>query len=109
MLYYFFFQAEDGIRDTSVTGVQTCALPISTLSSGVVRRVRPPASRRRTHASDDARGERSAGARCPGRPSLTREIGRATCREGVYVEAGGVSEEKKADAEREARHESSCA
>src|SRR5437879_11277374 len=25
-----FFQAEDGIRDTSVTGVQTCALPIST-------------------------------------------------------------------------------
>src|SRR5437762_10363248 len=27
--YRFFFQAEDGIRDTSVTGVQTCALPIS--------------------------------------------------------------------------------
>src|SRR5437763_14871645 len=27
-LSYFFFQAEDGIRDTSVTGVQTCALPI---------------------------------------------------------------------------------
>src|SRR5437763_4384152 len=26
--WYFFFQAEDGIRDTSVTGVQTCALPI---------------------------------------------------------------------------------
>src|SRR3989339_1469388 len=26
---YFFFQAEDGIRDWSVTGVQTCALPIS--------------------------------------------------------------------------------
>src|SRR5437879_13200855 len=29
MLLFFFFQAEDGIRDTSVTGVQTCALPIS--------------------------------------------------------------------------------
>src|SRR5437762_9855049 len=28
-LFIFFFQAEDGIRDTSVTGVQTCALPIS--------------------------------------------------------------------------------
>src|SRR5438552_17887560 len=27
--YYFFFQAEDGIRDDLVTGVQTCALPIS--------------------------------------------------------------------------------
>src|SRR5690606_39695840 len=27
-LYFFFFQAEDGIRDFHVTGVQTCALPI---------------------------------------------------------------------------------
>src|SRR2546422_6704719 len=26
---FFFFQAEDGIRDVAVTGVQTCALPIS--------------------------------------------------------------------------------
>src|SRR5260370_31509538 len=35
----FFFQAEDGIRDSSVTGVQTCALPISngrTLASSPV-------------------------------------------------------------------------
>src|SRR5215204_4872289 len=29
MRYFFFFQAEDGIRDHCVTGVQTCALPIS--------------------------------------------------------------------------------
>src|SRR5207245_4317116 len=29
-LFVFFFQAEDGIRDATVTGVQTCALPIST-------------------------------------------------------------------------------
>src|SRR6266566_862179 len=28
-VYFFFFQAEDGIRDYKVTGVQTCALPIS--------------------------------------------------------------------------------
>src|SRR5205823_7644713 len=27
--FFFFFQAEDGIRDKLVTGVQTCALPIS--------------------------------------------------------------------------------
>src|SRR2546429_3633683 len=27
---FFFFQAEDGIRDVAVTGVQTCALPIFT-------------------------------------------------------------------------------
>src|SRR5699024_10226478 len=34
LLFFFFFQAEDGIRDRNVTGVQTCALPI--LGSSVV-------------------------------------------------------------------------
>src|SRR5947209_12641328 len=29
LVFLFFFQAEDGIRDIGVTGVQTCALPIS--------------------------------------------------------------------------------
>src|SRR5690606_24560279 len=33
--YFFFFQAEDGIRDFHVTGVQTCALPIYCLLHGV--------------------------------------------------------------------------
>src|SRR6266849_9910638 len=28
LIFFFFFQAEDGIRDPLVTGVQTCALPI---------------------------------------------------------------------------------
>src|SRR5699024_11496683 len=50
----FFFQAEDGIRDRNVTGVQTCALPIfpdqppQTLTerSGGVRRGGPPAGAR---------------------------------------------------------------
>src|SRR5690349_1142859 len=42
----FFFQAEDGIRDLYVTGVQTCALPISTTSIGStggpsLQRIRP--------------------------------------------------------------------
>src|SRR5687768_18180248 len=32
LVFFFFFQAEDGIRDVAVTGVQTCALPISTTS-----------------------------------------------------------------------------
>src|SRR5687767_15313002 len=32
LLFFFFFQAEDGIRDKLVTGVQTCALPISRAS-----------------------------------------------------------------------------
>src|SRR5207302_3536968 len=31
LFFFFFFQAEDGIRDFHVTGVQTCALPISPL------------------------------------------------------------------------------
>src|SRR5438270_6015396 len=31
--FFFFFQAEDGIRDLTVTGVQTCALPIFTAES----------------------------------------------------------------------------
>src|SRR5207249_5479516 len=35
--FFFFFQAEDGIRDRNVTGVQTCALPISRRRPG-----RPP-------------------------------------------------------------------
>src|SRR5256885_8703588 len=33
--FCFFFQAEDGIRDYKVTGVQTCALPISSTSSAL--------------------------------------------------------------------------
>src|SRR2546430_5502038 len=37
--FFFFFQAEDGIRDLTVTGVQTCALPIYRLAAqGLVRR-----------------------------------------------------------------------
>src|SRR3712207_7932032 len=36
MLIVFFFQAEDGIRDIGVTGVQTCALPIFIATKGIV-------------------------------------------------------------------------
>src|SRR5437763_9404441 len=36
--FFFFFQAEDGIRDTSVTGVQTCALPIWSRPTSRTRR-----------------------------------------------------------------------
>src|SRR5205809_1486500 len=37
VVIFFFFQAEDGIRDVAVTGVQTCALPIFALVLFVVR------------------------------------------------------------------------
>src|SRR5437764_15021888 len=63
-LFVFFFQAEDGIRDTSVTGVQTCALPISTCftapgsASRTTRRRAPPpgcSSRGSTTRSEERR------------------------------------------------------
>src|SRR5687767_636157 len=40
-LFFFFFQAEDGIRDKLVTGVQTCALPIFPISISLVTPVAP--------------------------------------------------------------------
>src|SRR5690625_7348398 len=54
---FFFFQAEDGIRDGHVTGVQTCALPISVLSS----QVRPQRlmRRRRQWRTSTVRGRRA--------------------------------------------------
>src|SRR5256886_4126513 len=36
LLFFFFFQAEDGIRDLTVTGVQTCALPISVIEGKIL-------------------------------------------------------------------------
>src|SRR5260370_4465411 len=41
--FFFFFQAEDGIRDSSVTGVQTCALPIWPRCISSSRLLRSPA------------------------------------------------------------------
>src|SRR5205085_8741408 len=38
IFFFFFFQAEDGIRDLTVTGVQTCALPIWMTLPGLDRR-----------------------------------------------------------------------
>src|SRR2546428_10830542 len=39
---FFFFQAEDGIRDLIVTGVQTCALPISIFRHNLFRNIVAP-------------------------------------------------------------------
>src|SRR5690349_24116578 len=52
--FFFFFQAEDGIRDLDVTGVQTCALPIS--RSGRRGRRRDAPRRPRSHRSPADRG-----------------------------------------------------
>src|SRR5258708_19282848 len=40
VVFYFFFQAEDGIRDDLVTGVQTCALPIWHFDHQLAARIR---------------------------------------------------------------------
>src|SRR5215210_8473868 len=48
--YFFFFQAEDGIRATSVTGVQTCALPILITTSGTAAANLHPAVLEASHS-----------------------------------------------------------
>src|SRR2546422_8429006 len=55
---FFFFQAEDGIRDVAVTGVQTCALPIYRDVEGV-----PRASGGRLGAGEGAAPVQRAGER----------------------------------------------
>src|SRR2546427_141437 len=56
MRLLFFFQAEDGIRDLTVTGVQTCALPILPRAPGAREPdARLPALRRARAARGDAR------------------------------------------------------
>src|SRR5437763_16363465 len=57
----FFFQAEDGIRDTSVTGVQTCALPIYTPT---------------WPASSACRWSRATTSRCAATRSEERRVGK---------------------------------
>src|SRR2546430_4324543 len=88
VFFFFFFQAEDGIRDLTVTGVQTCALPIYFITSTSVLsltiRVSPSCSTTYYIAL-----------RMVGNPALLLttnskhpnkrlfEIGRASCRERV--------------------------
>src|SRR5262249_56217206 len=88
----FVFQAEDGIRDWSVTGVQTCALPISGAAAGVARGGVVPTAPRATPAAAPAEQESVAGEHdvaCGPQPAgRTGEIGRASCR-GRGEDGGG--------------------
>src|SRR5207245_3967619 len=69
-LSFFFFQAEDGIRDATVTGVQTCALPISPRDEAA-RRVRPsvrgPGATPRHLTGPERSEERRVGKECRAR------------------------------------------
>src|SRR5690348_17743018 len=96
MCNFFFFQAEDGIRDGRVTGVQTCALPISDAPdftvSGFVPDLAVASSTSGTKRNETAHGEvwRVRG-RITVRGAIS-EIGRASCRERVSgAGAGGSS------------------
>src|SRR5256884_842588 len=89
---FFFFQAEDGIRDVAVTGVQTCALPIC---AGGAPDAAPRHRPHRLEAADDVREREAEGVPGRGRGERVRhvvrpregqadsEIGRASCRERV--------------------------
>src|SRR5205807_6202786 len=101
---FFFFQAEDGIRDYKVTGVQTCALPISRLRpsrrvSTLTHQCWQPLQKfvfsPRAVSSEIRWPQR--GQAPPPLPwtamklrSCLCEIGRASCRERVYVVEVGV-------------------
>src|SRR5437764_1769250 len=89
----FFFQAEDGIRDTSVTGVQTCALPISSLTRGRLADARVVGTSAgpviAAVGSDPTDGTinlyviEQRGSRGTYAVALRVQIGRASCRERV--------------------------
>src|SRR5207302_7525317 len=90
--FFFFFQAEDGIRDFHVTGVQTCALPISSKSApsrSATRAVALRALKPHVQVVVVVRlVPHQAFARAP-------EIGRASCRERVEISVVAGSLKKK--------------
>src|SRR5439155_12584831 len=80
----FFCQAEDGIRDGHVTGVQTCALPISNARDVATVSARALIMRAAPVRSRDQAGTRPHRATVRTRPAARvdiRKIGRASCRE----------------------------
>src|SRR5438270_1098324 len=97
IVFFFFFQAEDGIRDLTLTGVQTCSLPISGsgwAGSGGHRMADLDAAAIARTAVDKATASARPQKLEPGRYTVILEpaavasllafqIGRASCREGV--------------------------
>src|SRR5260370_31874430 len=86
---FFFFQAEDGIRDSSVTGVQTCALPISnTTRPAAAPQLLPvdgalPALPTRHRLAHEPAAVPNATSLRALLQAGRQEIGRASCRERV--------------------------
>src|SRR5690606_39793910 len=102
-----FFQAEDGIRDFHVTGVQTCALPISThtqitshlrpgeLRDGAALAARDQMLRALNDEHEGASTMSTTAASAPIQREAVRpfgwQIGRASCRERGWVSGVGVA------------------
>src|SRR5437763_14010832 len=111
LLFVFFFQAEDGIRGTSVTGVQTCALPIWSRSP-LARRWRTSDLIKTGGANVSPVEIETALLHHPGLkvahavgvpdPLLGEgvEIGRASCRERGWTAVGDVAWKKRKDHEK---------
>src|SRR5699024_11441452 len=105
----FFFQAEDGIRDRNVTGVQTCALPIWTLAItnygemdvSIIDQL--PAGRKPIQTKWLQSNQHAAAIHFLREQLKQGEIGRASCRERGERAEGGVeveTEMKYSDGER---------
>src|SRR5438093_10446300 len=104
-VFCFFFQAEDGIRDWSVTGVQTCALPIlDAPNASAAAAVRKPVG---------GRGGSVGGvqqvwslAQMAPRPQSTSaaQIGRASCRERVEISVGAGARKKQKNKDTRRKH-----
>src|SRR5437867_13181086 len=89
----FFFQAEDGIRDRTVTGVQTCALPIFRFESGFeVWAYQFGPQKRRLGKTEFVVLFGPSGLVTR---TLLRQIGRASCRERGWVSGVGGAVEKR--------------
>src|SRR5699024_11490845 len=91
--FLFFLQAEDGIRDRIVTGVQSCALPIfgrqhNEVYCGLYSMLKALASRVKL-PSDGSIFEPSIDGH------LCKEIGRASCRESVDRGGGRIGQKER--------------
>src|SRR5438132_909139 len=96
---FFFFQAEDGIRDHCVTGVQTCALPICLCWNPRCALSGPctclSTSERATRVPAEAESDS-----CPRSSATTQtEIGRASCRERGVEHGGDRNRKQKTSAD----------
>src|SRR5207253_7793141 len=100
-VFFFFFQAEDGIRDGHVTGVQTCALPIfcrrAAWKAAESRLYRVVAGLEKPSMPLD--GKLTAAQISAIKDWLDQgavwEIGRASCRERVRMAGGGREVKRK--------------